>query len=106
MSSKQPCVYCDDSGKCEKFSVNGIESWCALPDYCKSKTPSNADHIRSMTDEELRVVLEILAKSDVCLNSQSAQCDGCVFSPFCNSVRCAEDVMDWLKQPYKEEAEC
>ena len=65
---------------------------------------TNADHIRSMTDEELRVVLEILAKSDVCLNSQSAQCDGCVFSPFCNSVRCAEDVMDWLKQPYKEEA--
>lgn len=65
---------------------------------------TNADHIRAMTDEELYSVLEVLARNDVCVNSAHDDgCLTCVWYQFCGSVHCAEDVKDWLKQPYKEE---
>ncbi len=69
-------------------------------DHMKPRT--NADRIRSMTDEELYSVLEILARNDECVNSAHDDCRTCIWFPFCGSVHCAEDVLDWLKQPYKE----
>ena len=61
-----PCVYSQE---------------CAEPEEQKPKT--NADRIRSMTDEELTWFL-----------------DG--FNA-CDSLYCREACLDWLKQPYKEE---
>ena len=56
MSKDYPCVYWND-GKCKKFFDDDITSWC-VRNPCDSQTPSNADRIRSMTDEELARWLE------------------------------------------------
>ena len=55
MSKDYPCVYWND-GKCKKFSDDKVTSWC-VEGPCTSETPSNADRIRSMNDEELAMCL-------------------------------------------------
>lgn len=52
---------------------------------------TNADHIRSMTDEELAEFL----RWDICskVRGDNRMCNGW----------CDECVIDWLKQPYKSE---
>ena len=48
------CTYCTDDFHCEKFTSEKCVSWCYGKDYpCKDRRISNADRIRSMTDEEL-----------------------------------------------------
>lgn len=64
---------------------------------CKCKKPcefiwtlSNADHIRSMSDEEL---------------ASEIMCPYSIEPDLCNSVKtCNECCLEWLKQPYKEDA--
>ena len=51
MSKDYPCVHWD-KGKCKKFSDDKVTSWCVWGP-CASQTPTNADRIRSMNDEEL-----------------------------------------------------
>ena len=80
MSREYPCVYYDNE-KCKKFEQPGYTSWCVLGP-CSHETPSNADRIRSMTDEELANWLVMEMPSNIC--------DW-------------EDLMlDWLKQPHTE----
>ena len=55
MSKDYPCIYWND-GKCKKFSDDKVTSWCVWSP-CASQTPSNADRIRSMNDEELAMCL-------------------------------------------------
>ena len=55
MSIEYPCVHWD-KGKRKKFSDDNITSWCVW-DPCDSQTPSNADRIRAMNDEELAMLL-------------------------------------------------
>lgn len=62
---------------------------------------TNADHIRSMTDEELAAVIAIFTKQEVCLNPEVDVCDMCPFMDFCENCA-AGGELDWLKQPYKE----
>lgn len=57
MSRLYPCVYCTEDGYCKKFSDKEVTSWC-VQSPCKYEKPSNADRIRSMTDEELAYWLE------------------------------------------------
>jgi hypothetical protein len=52
MSRIYPCVYCTEDGYCEKYSDDEVTSWC-VQGPCKDERPSNADRIRSMSDEEL-----------------------------------------------------
>ena len=62
---------------------------------------TNADHIRSMTDEELAVFLEGFGVCHYCHEYEEASfveygipdCDG----------DCERHILDWLKQPYKED---
>lgn len=94
------CDNCKHNRACTRVWRNSKKE---CPHYVKT---TNADRIRYMTDEELALVLKILAKNDVCLNPNNDGCDDCadcVFHQFCKSVRCEEDVEYWLKQPYKEE---
>ena len=50
---KYPCVYCDDKLYCTKDAEpNDYKPFCGLG-QCPYKTPSNADRIRAMSDEEL-----------------------------------------------------
>ena len=67
---------------------------------------SNADHIRSMTDEELAEYLWV--ETDKTFN----YCDVCkhyrLTAPHCavrsQGSECIKARVDWLKQPYKEDA--
>ena len=89
MSHKYPCIYYDN-GKCQKFSDDQYTAWCDF-DQCEFITPSNADHIRSMTDEELAVTI-------MCPREISSTMIVCPYKT------CRECALEWLKQPHKEDA--
>ena len=90
MSKDYPCIYWND-GKCKKFSDDNITSWCVWSP-CYSQTPSNADKIRSMSDEELSWYLmlwrcEAVAKHNgVSGGNPDAQ----------------KNILNWLQQPVEE----
>ncbi len=60
MSKWYPCIYCTEDLHCTKYTDNDHESWCVLGP-CTAETPSNADRIRSMSDEELAEFLQDVA---------------------------------------------
>ena len=75
---------------------------------CKCKKPreflwalSNADRIRSMSDEELAVFLECFGVCHYCPEHERLENE-----PLLRGERCDEDcekhMLDWLKQPYEE----
>ena len=122
MSKEYPCVYYDR----EKCTLHGKETdyidWCVMGP-CSKETPSNADHIRSMTDEELAEFLEYLYSH--CdgpweILFERKFCDHCpapeyeledgrnLKLPECDFTggKCqhGSDVLWWLKQTYKEDA--
>ena len=70
------------------------------PDGCPVETPkdsrnivTNADRIRSMTDEELAVWL---VDANMCERV-------CAEEDYCGCDVCVKRVIDWLKQPVKED---
>ena len=103
MSKEYPCVYYDN----QKCTLLGFEQeyvdWCVLGP-CSNETPSNADHIRAMSDEELS---ELLCTADWCEICDQLKEDGT-----CKAMEldgplgkhCVAAGLRWLKQPYKEEA--
>ena len=58
---------------------------------------TNAQKIRSMTDDELAAEIVLLHTT----------CEVCAKNEMCNEMlgiaMCVEGVRDWLKQPYKED---
>lgn len=74
-----------------------------LKDLGWEPTPySNAQHIRSMTDEELAEWMEN-NNVDCHACSEYERCGGdVVFNKPCDQ-KCAKHYLDWLKQPYKED---
>ena len=84
MSKDYPCVYWN-GGKCKKFSDDSVTSWCVWSP-CYSQTPSNADRIRSMTDEEL----------DCFLHKVTYGMDECPYEYG------SEKALEWLQQPAEE----
>ena len=97
MSNKYPCVYYDN-GKCQKFSDDKYDSWCVLGP-CEYQTRSNADYIRSITDEELAAEIVLLHTTcEVCAKNE--KCGGML-----GIAMCVEGVREWLKQPHKEGAD-
>lgn len=73
------CVYKIPDGVCRNFSDTVHISYC-VEGPCPHDTPSNADHIRAMSDEELANLL--------CINGwrlwETSEC------------------LDWLRQPWEE----
>lgn len=100
MSREYPCVYYDNQ-KCTLHPEPGYTDWCVLGP-CSHETPSNADHIRSMTDEELAKFLECFGVCHYCPEHERLENE-----PLLRGERCDEDcekhMLDWLKQPYKED---
>ena len=80
MSKDYPCIYWNN-GKCKKFSDDKVTSWCVWSP-CASQTPSNADRIRSMNDEELAMCLYEIGY------------DG--------GWGALEGTLEWLQQPAEE----
>ena len=56
MSLEYPCVYYKPGGLCEKYSTDGITSYC-VQGPCPDQSLSNSDRIRAMSDEELAHLL-------------------------------------------------
>lgn len=110
MSREYPCVYYDN----EKCTLHGSEpdyiDWCVLGP-CSHETPSNADHIRSMSDEELaeRNVRKIKTPVTGCYDYGESYTDyydawetsdGAIFWTPKPAI---EYELHWLRQSYKEE---
>lgn len=90
MSREYPCIYYDH-GKCNKYSTDGATSYCVMGP-CSHETPSNADRIRAMSDEELVVWLkEFCFCADACPGAKDH---------LCQTFDCRKQMLDWLKQPY------
>ena len=85
MSIEYPCVHFD-KGKCKKFSDDKITSWCVFSP-CASQTPTNADRIRSMSDEELKKFICSMFK--------------CEFCDFELGERCG--LLNWLQMPAEDD---
>ena len=92
MSKDYPCVYWND-GKCKKFSDDDITSWCVW-NPCDSQTPSNADRIRSMTDEELALW--------ICGVYDSEEENGKFINGIIIPGYAPHDIEEWLQQPAEE----
>lgn len=91
MSKWYPCVYCTEDLHCTKYAEPGYESWCVLGP-CKSETPSNADRIRAMTDEELA---KMWMEQGCPKSTWEKPC------PYPNEdgTPCHNCWLDWLKSP-------
>lgn len=83
------CVYRTADNQCQKYSdpIRNTMSWCVGNEPCEGRTPSNADLIRQMTDEDLA---HFMAR--VCPPGAKCNEDGNCFS-------CRRD---WLKSPVEE----
>lgn len=91
MSREYPCVYYDDQ-KCRIAPEDGVTDWCVLGP-CSHETPSKADRIRAMSDEELaeflgETISGCMRHTEWCETDDT--CEGC--------------FKTWLKQPHKEDA--
>lgn len=99
MSNKYPCVYYDNH-KCQKFSDDKYNAWCDF-DACESRTPSNGDMIRAMSDEEL-VRFRYCSGSPHCQQQEPTLCKR---SKWVNGLSpCEQCYLEWLKKPAKENA--
>lgn len=98
MSLEYPCIYYDNQ-KCMLHPEPGYTDWCVLGP-CSRETPSNFDHIRSMTEDEMAEWIRTGISSDCCdfCEYNNGHCDG---SP-CRGKAEAEIIVDWLKRPYKD----
>lgn len=84
------CIYRTKDGECDLYSEGGkYKVWCTLRE-CPSRTPSYADRIRAMTDEELA---EFLAEYR-CTHK----------APHCMEANCAQCWLEWLRQEAEEGA--
>lgn len=99
MSREYPCIYYDNQ-KCTKDPEPGVINWCVMGP-CTDETPSNADRIRAMSDEELAKIINKYAAD----NGPRF----CRDLPECNEDlerdtlipldRCEKCVLHWLRQP-------
>ena len=94
MSKEYPCIYYKNE-KCEKFSVDGVISYCVMGP-CPHETPSNADRIRYMSDEELSKFLCDFRSCD----ADEHPCKNCKGEPYCRSGHTG--MIDWLRKPAGE----
>lgn len=76
------CIYRTKDNECDLYSEGGkYSAFCDL-ENCNERKPSNADRIRSMTDEELAKELEWIDDT------------ACAF----NRPRTYEGWLEWLKK--------
>lgn len=92
------CIHKDpETGWCKLHS--DWSSPMPVIEYCiegpcpDEKHPTNADRIRSMSDEDLA---EWLVDANMCERV-------CIEEDYCGCDVCVNRVTDWLKQPVKED---
>lgn len=85
MSAEYPCIYFEKDGKCRKFSDDTYISYCVMGP-CPEQKLSNADRIRTMSDEDMAIEL---------INTIFDLCE--------DGVPREDYVLNWLRQPVKED---
>lgn len=106
------CKYETSNGRCGLKGSYAYRHKCYTEDMCRCHEPkTNADHIRSMADEELaeRNVQDYLEYTVDCDWDENPigeytpffkTSDGAIFWYYEDAV---EYELHWLKQPYKED---
>jgi hypothetical protein len=87
-----------------KHAEEAIAAWNRRADHIRDATKkvSNADRIRSMSDEELaEYIFDLGNGSEYCYGHCAYQ-DDCATKGLDHDT-CIKGVIDWLKQPAKEE---
>lgn len=87
MSEEYPCIYWENR-MCRKFSDDESLSFC-VEGPCPYETPSNADRIRAMTDNELADLLDSIY--EVFEDGGGKIIDGNMLPPGM--------TLDWLQRP-------
>lgn len=90
------CVYRTSDNQCQKYSdpLRNTMSWCVGDEPCESRTFTNADRIRLMSDEELASFLYHSWDN-------SSWCNGC-----CDEeCSCEPCWLDWLKQEVDDDTD-
>lgn len=85
MSAEYPCIYFEKDGKCRKFSDDTYISYCVMGP-CPEQKLSNADRIRTMSDEDMATEL---------INTIFDLCE--------DGVPREDYVLNWLRQPVEED---
>ena len=88
---------------CLNKHCNDYEKDCPMFTECVAYVPriTNADHIRSMTDEELAEFLECFGVCHYCSEHERLENEPLLRGERCDD-NCEKHMLDWLKQPYKE----
>ena len=98
MSEFESCMNCKHVTKKETdFPCNECKHGVNVKDHYKPR--SNADHIRSMSDEELADFLEEFA---VCTHCKYNDEDRCTFENPCSHGFAGAIAYEWLKSEAKE----
>ena len=87
------CVYKTKDGICQLFSSDDVIFYC-VEGPCDYEANTNADKIRSMSDEELAEFL-VEGNEDIC---KLCPLDG----TYCPSSICKDILLVWLRQPMEE----
>ena len=88
------CIYKAEDGLCLKLTDDKVTSYC-VESPCEFETPSNADRIRNMTDEELVELFDEKiwdlpwCDSDAPIDPETKKC--LIWD-------CKKCVLKWLKQ--------
>ena len=91
------------------FYCNGKKDMCSCDILCAdcehydntggAKITTNADHIRSMSDEELALFVRAIISAESCLGID-CDCNECFFKEPCsNSLKWYGKEIEWLQQP-------
>ena len=81
------CIYRTKDGECDLYAEGGkYTAFCEM-ENCEGRKLSNADRIRTMTDEELATRLKKFTDCDVCPTKN------------CGTIGCEGAWLKWLKSP-------
>lgn len=101
MSREYPCVYYDD-GKCTRDPEPGFTDWCVLGP-CSYETPSRADRIRAMSDEDLAWLLNKMSYNEIDFCRRLEECGRLLETDDgIPEEKCADFLLRWLRQPAEE----
>lgn len=103
MSLEYPCVYYKPGGLCEKYSTDGITSYC-VQGPCPDQSLSNSDRIRAMSDEELAGIFLRADFCKCCEHEKGGVCNFiCAYPNIPIYEGCRQAAVKWMKQPAEED---
>ena len=93
------CIYRTKDGECDLYSEGGkYKAFCVI-ENCKDRKPTNADRIRSMSDEELARML-----ASGCHETRECPTIFDPIYPYDEVVEsCEKCWLNWLNEEVKDE---